>query len=89
MARYIINNQHLAEDCPELVDELASFYDAKKGVGTLDVYCTCPIGEHRMSFIVEASGSAEALGVIPSGFLRTPTTVSQVDRAYEFATGGG
>ena len=89
MARFMINNQHLAEDCPELVDELASFYDANKGPGTVDVYCTCATGEHRMSFVVDANGPAEALGTIPSGFLRTPSTVSHVERAYEFATGGG
>ena len=88
MGRFIINNQHLGEDCPELSDEVASFYDAGKGPGTVDVYCTCAIGEHRVTFIVEADGPAEALGTIPSGFLRTPSTVSKVEKAYEFATGG-
>ena len=67
--------------------QLGSFYDANKGPGTVDVYCTCAVGEHRMSFIVDAAGPSEALGAMPSGFLRTPSTVSRVEPAYEFATG--
>ena len=87
MARFIVSNQHLAGDCPELADELASYYDAGKGQGTVDVYCTCSAGEHRMYFITHADGPAEAMDTIPPGFLRTPTIVSKVEPAYEFATG--
>ncbi len=89
MTRFIVTNQHQAEDCPELVDEVASYYDVNKASGTADVYCTCATGEHRMYFLVDANGAAEALNAVPSGFLRTPSTVSAVEKAYEFAAGGG
>ncbi|MFQ5967919.1 MAG: hypothetical protein ACE5MI_09960 [Acidimicrobiia bacterium] len=88
MARFIVSNQHLAEDCPQLSKELVSYYDAGEGEGAIGVYCTCSIGEHRMHFITHAGGPTEALAAIPPEFLRTSTTVSRVEPAYDFASRG-
>lgn len=41
-----------------------------------------------MYFFVEASDRAAALAAVPSGFLRTPTTVSEVEAVYKRAASG-
>ncbi len=87
MAKFMITNQHQPEDCPELADELSSYYETKKPSGNLNVYCNCGAGEHRMFFLIEAAGLTEALQGVPAGFLRSATTVAQVEEAYKVATG--
>ncbi len=57
MALYLITNQHQADDCPELADELGSHYDVHKPSGDVNVYCNCGAGEHRMFFVVDASSA--------------------------------
>ncbi len=89
MPLYRITNRHQAEDCPELADELASYYEARPPAGNVTVYCNCGTGEHEMLFLAEAEGPVEALQAIPPGFLRTSSAVSQVEEAYKFATGPG
>lgn len=87
MALYRITNQHAADDCPELVDELASYYETNEPAGNVNVYCNCGAGEHEMLFLVEADGPGPALQSIPAGFSRTSSTVAEVEQAYAFATG--
>ena len=89
MPLYRITNRHQAEDCPELADELGSHYEARPPAGNVSVYCNCGTGEHEMLFLVEAEAPTAALQAVPEGFLRTASTVSQVEEAYKFATGGG
>ena len=89
MALYRITNEHEGDDCPELVDELGSYYEANEPSGKVNVYCNCGTGEHQMLFLVEAEDAAAALRSIPAGFSRTATTVAQVEEAYAFATGTG
>ena len=87
MALFIITNQHQPDDCPELSDELGSYYAAKQPSGNINVYCNCGTGEHKMFFLVEAAGTGEAMQAIPAGFLGSATTVTQVEEAYKFAAG--
>ena len=87
MALFMVTNQHQPEDCPELADELSSHYEAKKPAGNVNVYCNCGAGEHKMFFLVEAAGPAAAMQTVPSGFLRSANTVTEVEEAYKFATG--
>ncbi len=87
MALFMITNQHPPDDCPELADELGSYYEAKKPAGNVNVYCNCGSGEHRMFFVVEATEPTQAMQLIPTGFLRSATTVAEVEEAYSFATG--
>ena len=87
MARFIISNQHQPDDCPELNDEMASHYEAKKPAGDVTVYCNCRSGEHRVFFFVEAAGHAEAMQAVPGGFLRSETTVTEVEEVYKFVAG--
>ena len=89
MALFIITNQHQPDDCPELNDEVASYYGAKKPTEAVTIYCNCRSGEHRVFFFVEAAGSAEALRAVPDGFLRSATTLTQVEEAYKHTGGGG
>ena len=65
MTLFMVTNQHQPEDCPELSDELGSYYEAKKPSGAVNVYCNCGAGEHKMFFLVEAAGSVEALRAVP------------------------
>ena len=85
MALYMVTNQHQPDDCPELSDELSSYYAVNKPSAGLAVYCNCRAGEHRMFFLVESGAAAEALQAIPPGFLGTATTVTKVEEAYKFA----
>ncbi len=89
MATFIVTNQHQPEDCPELNDEVSSFYEAKKPTGSATVYCNCHQGEHRVIFLIDAAGVSEALQAVPSGFLRSATTVSEVDQVYKYAGRSG
>ena len=89
MATFIVTNQHQPEDCPELNDEVSSFYEAKKPAEASTVYCNCGLGEHRVTFLIDAAGPSEALGAVPPGFLRSATTVSQVDQVYKYAGRSG
>lgn len=86
MSLFMITNQHQPDDCPELSDELASYYEVKKPTGDMNVYCNCAFGEHLVFFVLEADGPAEALQAIPEGFLRTANMVAEVEEAYSFAT---
>ena len=85
MALYMVTNQHQPDDCPELSDELSSYYDVNMPSAGLAVYCNCRAGEHRMFFLVDSAGATEALQTIPPGFLSTATTVTKVEEAYKFA----
>jgi len=85
MALYMVTNQHQPDDCPELSDELSSYYEVNKPTAELAVYCNCRAGEHRMFFLVDSSSVAEALETVPPGFLGTATTVTKVEKAYKFA----
>ncbi len=58
-------------DSPELSDERSSYYETKKPAGDVNVYCNCGTGEHRMFFLIEAAGPAEAVQAVPAGFLRS------------------
>ena len=87
MGTFMITNQHQPEDCPELADELSSHYEAKKPSANVSVYCNCGAGEHRMFFVIDAAGPTEALQAMPSGFLRSGNTVTEVEQAYNFAIG--
>lgn len=87
MAMYVITNQHQPEDCPELSDELSSHYEANRPSANVNVYCNCSSGEHRMFFLIDAPGPSEALLAVPSGFLRSGNTVTEVEEAYKYATG--
>ena len=87
MATFIITSQHQPDDCPELNDEVSSYYDAKKPAGSATVYCNCGLGEHRVFFLVEAAGPAEAMQGVPPGFLRSAATITQVDEVYKYAAG--
>ena len=84
MALFMITNQHRPEDCPELSDELVSYYDTKKPTNVSGVYCNCKAGEHRMFFLIEADNTKDSLEVVPSGFLDSATTVTRVETAYKF-----
>ena len=85
MATFIVTNQHQAEDCPELNDEVSSFYEAKKPGPSATVYCNCALGEHRVTFLIDATASSEALGAVPPGFLRSATTITEVEQVYAYA----
>ena len=89
MGQYMVTNQHQPEDCPELADELSTHYEGKSPEANVNVYCNCGTGEHLMYFLVEADSAAKAMGTVPAGFLRSATTVTQVEEAYKFATGAG
>ena len=89
MAMFVITNQHNPEDCPELSDELSSYYEANKPSGPVNVYCNCGSGEHKMFFLIEASGPSAAMQAVPAGFLRSENTITEVEEAYKFATGAG
>ncbi len=41
-----------------------------------------------MLFMVEADSPAEAWHIVPDGFLRSATAVTEVDKAYKFAPEG-
>ena len=71
MATFLVTNQHQPEDCPELNDEVSSFYEAKKPAGSATVYCNCGLGEHRVTFLIDAAGASQALQAVPPGFLRS------------------
>ena len=45
----------------------------------------CALGEHRATFLIDAAGPSQALGAVPPGFLRSATTVTQVDQVYKYA----
>lgn len=89
MALFMVTNQHQPDDCPELSDELGSYYETKTPSGSVSVYCNCGSGEHKMFFVVEGNSPAEVLQGVPGGFLRSATTITEVEEAYKFATGGG
>ena len=89
MATFIVTNQHQPEDCPELNDEVSSYYEAKKPAGSATVYCNCRQGEHRVTFLIDAAGASEALQAVPPGFLRSATTVSEVDEVYKYGGRSG
>ena len=87
MALFIVINQYQSVNCPDLGEEMTRYFEAKAPSGNVEVYCNCSAGEHRMFFVLEAAGPAEALHTVPPGFLRSETTVVPVEQAYEFATG--
>lgn len=89
MALFMVTNQHQPDDCPELVDELSSHYATKRPTGSVNVYCNCGAGEHKMFFLVEAPGAIQAMEAVPAGFLRSATTVTEVEEAYKFAASAG
>ena len=89
MASFIITSQHQPDDCPELNDEVASFYEAKGPAASVTVYCNCASGEHRVFFFVDAPGHGEAVAAVPAGFLRSATTVTAVDEVYKYAGATG
>ena len=94
MGTFMIINQHTPEDCSVLADEMATHYQTQDPKGTVNVYCSCGNGEHRMFFFVEANGAVEAMLAVPpgfmkskvtTGFLRSTNTVVQVENAYSYA----
>lgn len=88
MSLFIITNQHQPDDCPELSDELSSYFETRTPLGDVRVYCNCPLGEHRMFFLIDAPRAVDALGIIPDGFLQTENTIAQVDKVYEHSATG-
>ncbi len=83
MSMFLVSNRHVDDACPALNPEVATFYDARPDRGEVRVFCTCPTGEHRMYFFVEADDAAGALGAVPPAFLGGSSTVDPVDRVYE------
>ena len=83
MSMFLVSNRHLGDACPTLSPEVAPFYDARADGAEVRVFCTCPTGEHRMYFFVEADDTAGALAAVPPAFLGVTSTVDPVDRVYE------
>ena len=88
MPLFLVSNQHQPEACPALQKELVSHYKARVPSGDVNVWCNCAAGEHRMFYLVDAPSAAGAIDAVPAGTTRTGNTVTQVEEAYRFATGG-
>lgn len=67
MATYIVWNEHRAEECETLSDEVAANPLPRSLDGT-EFLCTCPSGTHAGFFSVTAAGESDVLALLPPKF---------------------
>ncbi len=71
MAEFMLHHTHPAEDCGEIFPQLQNVAQSLKGK---NFFCTCPSGDHRGFFQVEAGSPEDAARLLPE-IMRASTQV--------------